>query len=189
MRTHIRVHFDKRNGEIMEENYITCLMEENSSAASSSDENSSEKTVKKPITETVVPVSVTPVTPIVEDKPVEGRSSPIVVDCVEDEDEYIEVDELPNIKSSNSPKESVEAATKEDSKSSQEPAEDAADDSSIKKYGPKYCKSCDISFNYLSTFIAHKKYYCSNTSDASSSLNSAESIVIPTNIAAAAHIV
>ncbi|CAN8003130.1 unnamed protein product, partial [Ixodes hexagonus] len=28
--------------------------------------------------------------------------------------------------------------------------------------GPKYCKSCDISFNYLSTFIAHKKYYCSS---------------------------
>ncbi|KAG0413160.1 hypothetical protein HPB47_009687 [Ixodes persulcatus] len=28
--------------------------------------------------------------------------------------------------------------------------------------GAKYCKSCDISFNYLSTFIAHKKYYCSS---------------------------
>ncbi|XP_064467066.1 zinc finger protein ush-like isoform X2 [Ornithodoros turicata] len=28
--------------------------------------------------------------------------------------------------------------------------------------GPKYCKACDISFNYLSTFIAHKKYYCSS---------------------------
>ncbi|KDR09999.1 hypothetical protein L798_00234 [Zootermopsis nevadensis] len=32
----------------------------------------------------------------------------------------------------------------------------------IKKTGPKYCKSCDISFNYLSTFIAHKKFYCSS---------------------------
>lgn len=31
-----------------------------------------------------------------------------------------------------------------------------------KKTGPKYCKSCDISFNYLSTFIAHKKFYCSS---------------------------
>lgn len=28
--------------------------------------------------------------------------------------------------------------------------------------GPKYCKSCDISFNYYSTFIAHKKFYCSS---------------------------
>lgn len=30
------------------------------------------------------------------------------------------------------------------------------------KPGPKYCKSCDISFNYYSTFIAHKKFYCSS---------------------------
>ncbi|PNF27198.1 hypothetical protein B7P43_G06490 [Cryptotermes secundus] len=34
--------------------------------------------------------------------------------------------------------------------------------SNSKKTGPKYCKSCDISFNYLSTFIAHKKFYCSS---------------------------
>lgn len=30
------------------------------------------------------------------------------------------------------------------------------------KPGPKYCKSCDISFNYYQTFIAHKKFYCSS---------------------------
>lgn len=30
------------------------------------------------------------------------------------------------------------------------------------KTGPKYCKSCDISFNYYSTFVAHKKFYCSS---------------------------
>lgn len=30
------------------------------------------------------------------------------------------------------------------------------------KPGPKYCKSCDISFNYFSTFVAHKKFYCSS---------------------------
>ncbi|GBN32875.1 hypothetical protein AVEN_122540-1 [Araneus ventricosus] len=28
------------------------------------------------------------------------------------------------------------------------------------KSGPKYCKSCDISFNYLSNFLAHKRFYC-----------------------------
>ncbi|KAK6184615.1 hypothetical protein SNE40_007054 [Patella caerulea] len=26
--------------------------------------------------------------------------------------------------------------------------------------GPKYCRNCDISFTYLSSFLAHKKYYC-----------------------------
>ncbi|KAI1309394.1 Zinc finger protein ush [Halotydeus destructor] len=34
--------------------------------------------------------------------------------------------------------------------------------SQSKKIGPKYCRSCDISFQYLSSFIAHKKYYCSS---------------------------
>lgn len=27
----------------------------------------------------------------------------------------------------------------------------------------RYCKTCDITFNYLSTFIAHQKYYCRNS--------------------------
>lgn len=30
------------------------------------------------------------------------------------------------------------------------------------KPGPKYCKSCDISFKFYQTFIAHKKFYCSS---------------------------
>lgn len=30
----------------------------------------------------------------------------------------------------------------------------------VSKSGPKYCKSCDISFNFLSNFLAHKKFYC-----------------------------
>lgn len=25
-----------------------------------------------------------------------------------------------------------------------------------------YCNACDIKFNYLNTFIAHKKFYCKN---------------------------
>ncbi|XP_022254579.1 zinc finger protein ZFPM2-like [Limulus polyphemus] len=31
-----------------------------------------------------------------------------------------------------------------------------------KNQGPKFCKSCNISFKYLPSFIAHKKYYCSS---------------------------
>lgn len=26
--------------------------------------------------------------------------------------------------------------------------------------GPKYCDTCDITFNYTKTFIAHKNFYC-----------------------------
>ncbi|PSN40344.1 hypothetical protein C0J52_17062 [Blattella germanica] len=48
-----------------------------------------------------------------------------------------------------------------------DPVEGEVQDMSVgannnKKTGSKYCKSCDISFNYLSTFIAHKKFYCSS---------------------------
>ncbi|XP_076358315.1 zinc finger protein ush-like isoform X2 [Tachypleus tridentatus] len=34
----------------------------------------------------------------------------------------------------------------------------------IKKSDSKHCRFCDISFNYLSSFIAHKKYYCASHS-------------------------
>lgn len=34
--------------------------------------------------------------------------------------------------------------------------------SANRRTGSKYCKSCDISFTYLSTFIAHKKFYCAS---------------------------
>ncbi|XP_052816544.1 zinc finger protein ZFPM1-like isoform X2 [Mya arenaria] len=39
--------------------------------------------------------------------------------------------------------------------------------SPIEKPGRKYCKHCDINFTYLSSFLTHKKYYCSarNTND------------------------
>ncbi|CAG2171307.1 unnamed protein product [Oppiella nova] len=41
-----------------------------------------------------------------------------------------------------------------------------------KKVGPKYCRSCDISFNYLASFIAHKKYYCSSHTNESTNIQS-----------------
>ncbi|KAL4234172.1 hypothetical protein ACF0H5_005825 [Mactra antiquata] len=33
--------------------------------------------------------------------------------------------------------------------------------SSMERIGRKYCKHCDINFTYLSSFLTHKKYYCS----------------------------
>lgn len=40
-----------------------------------------------------------------------------------------------------------------------------AADQNTKVAGPKYCKTCDISFNYLSNFLAHKKFYCTPRTD------------------------
>jgi len=48
------------------------------------------------------------------------------------------------------------------------PPEESLDPS---KSGPRYCRSCDISFNYLSTFIAHKKFYCSSHAGEASNNN------------------
>lgn len=43
--------------------------------------------------------------------------------------------------------------------------------SASEKIGRKYCKHCDINFTYLSSFLTHKKYYCSarNSADDSES--------------------
>ncbi|XP_067145012.1 zinc finger protein ush isoform X1 [Centruroides vittatus] len=41
----------------------------------------------------------------------------------------------------------------------------SATDQNTKVAGPKYCKTCDISFNYLSNFLAHKKFYCTPRTD------------------------
>ncbi|XP_055551112.1 zinc finger protein ush isoform X2 [Wyeomyia smithii] len=33
----------------------------------------------------------------------------------------------------------------------------------INHSGPNYCAPCDITFNYVNTYIAHKKFYCKNS--------------------------
>ncbi|XP_053402736.1 zinc finger protein ZFPM2-like [Mercenaria mercenaria] len=41
--------------------------------------------------------------------------------------------------------------------------------SASEKLGRKYCKHCDINFTYLSSFLTHKKYYCSARTSAEDS--------------------
>lgn len=41
--------------------------------------------------------------------------------------------------------------------------------------GSKYCSTCDITFNYTNTFIAHKKFYCKANKVESSRPNSGPS--------------
>lgn len=64
--------------------------------------------------------------------------------------------------------EPVEPTTPDASQPKQEPSPGDPSKSAGHKRGgvtAKYCKVCDISFNYLSTFIAHKKYYCRNSTE------------------------
>jgi len=186
---------------------------EDTPKVNSVDENSAEKTVKK--LDRVQIASPSEVKPTSEPSPttapvLEKSSSPMVVDNVDDEEEYIEVDELPNVKSEllrnhaeippaavlageeNSVGHTTSATAKVDNKSPQE-AVDNLSTNNNREYNSKYCKSCDISFKFLPTYVAHKKYYCSSqpNEENTSSLTGSESVpvVVPTNMATAAHIV
>lgn len=52
----------------------------------------------------------------------------------------------------------------EDSKASIKSTDEVNADEEVSgnnnKTGPKYCKSCDISFTYYDNFMAHKRFYC-----------------------------
>ena len=94
------------------------------------------------------------------------------------EEEYVEVEEPTSVI-----KAEPVAADADEAPSDAEVPESEAQDMTLgannnKKTGPKYCKSCDISFNYLSTFIAHKKFYCSSHSGENASGRTAEASVL-----------
>ncbi|KAL1124601.1 hypothetical protein AAG570_001225 [Ranatra chinensis] len=142
MRTHIRMHFDKRPAEVNEENFITCIVDDSSS--------------------NVAEAQIT-----AEEEGISQRGSPTgsekcnVKGEQDDEEEYIEVED---VKTEPLAIKTEEAIGGEESVEGS-PNADVPDDLSLnnnRRAGPRYCKSCDISFNYLHTFIAHKKFYCSS---------------------------
>lgn len=175
MRTHIRMHFEKRSTEIMEENYITCVMEDGSGSSMEVQTVENEDLPPgKPAEDSIESSrNCNGETVKVKEEQVERREE-------DDEDEeYIEVEEL----SSSVKTEPLRIVNVDDSRTNQgSPNNENAvnedtnvDDLSInnnKRSGPKYCKSCDISFTYLSTFIAHKKFYCSSHTSETSTTNS-----------------
>ena len=68
----------------------------------------------------------------------------------------------------NSPAVPSPGKVKQEREDTPPPNEDIVDAS---KSGPCYCRSCDISFSYFTTFIAHKKYYCSSHAGEASNNN------------------
>ncbi|RZC35255.1 zf-C2H2 6 domain containing protein, partial [Asbolus verrucosus] len=192
MRTHIRMHFDKRSPDLQEEKYITYILEDDGA--------------------NVMEVNVSPATGtpgVIDDRAVspssEGRvehlhhcnqclyssaykanvlrhakiahsprdTEEITVNgssdkgatrsmpSLDDDDIVIKKEAIePEViiaPIDDSPKEKISDG---DMKKKNEQEEEILQEAS--KTGPKYCKSCDISFNYYSTFIAHKKFYCSS---------------------------
>ncbi|XP_051164610.1 zinc finger protein ush isoform X1 [Leptopilina boulardi] len=142
MRTHIRMHFEKRGTDLQEENYITCVLDDD--------------------TTTPTPEPPPAVTPdeIPAETQVNGKS---------------EVRKSSPQPTTNSPQQppatqTLHVAGKvKQEREDTPPPEESLDPN---KTGPRYCRSCDISFTYLSTFIAHKKFYCSShTGEASNNNN------------------
>ncbi|KAF5295042.1 hypothetical protein FQR65_LT10595 [Abscondita terminalis] len=191
MRTHIRMHFDKRSPDLQEEKYISYILEDDGSNIIETSMTSSNPTsLSTPEDRAISPSS-------------EGRSEPLhhCAQCTyssvykanvlrhiklihnSQEEEHLsngstdktsksmpaldEGDEIIIKKEAIEPEviiAPVEDIVKEeiievaaDTNPKQETEQDGSN-----KNGGKYCKSCDISFNYYSTYIAHKKFYCSS---------------------------
>ncbi|XP_047347004.1 zinc finger protein ush isoform X1 [Vespa velutina] len=133
MRTHIRMHFEKRGTDLQEENYITCVLDDEA------------------VLPTPEPAPATTPEEIPTEVQINGKS------------EVRKSPQPPVLP----PPAAVTSKVKQEREESP-PPEESLDPN---KTGPRYCRSCDISFNYLSTFIAHKKFYCSSHAGEASNNN------------------
>ncbi|CAH0556822.1 unnamed protein product, partial [Brassicogethes aeneus] len=187
MRTHIRMHFDKRSPDLQEEKYISYILEDDAS-------NTMEVSVAPGLVGPVERPPASPPEPKAELPPLicphcpytssskstilrhivqvhENQNSEETVNGddkrksmpsleEEEEDEIIVKKEAiePEIIITN-PIEDIKLEEETDPRATALEQDDLQEAS---KPGQKYCKSCDIYFNYYSTFIAHKKFYCSS---------------------------
>ncbi|CAG9825302.1 unnamed protein product [Phaedon cochleariae] len=179
MRTHIRMHFDKRSPDLQEEKYITYIIEDDSSNT---------------IEVNAVPALPTP--NLTEDRSRSPNDPPepthhcshcsytspfkanvlrhlkLVHEPPKDEpitngddrkqrpgQEDDEEEEIVVKKEAMEPEVIIAQGDEPILKEEEEPDPTS---SVPARPGAKYCKSCDIYFNYYSTFIAHKKFYCSS---------------------------
>ncbi|XP_001605264.2 zinc finger protein ush isoform X2 [Nasonia vitripennis] len=149
MRTHIRMHFEKRGADLQEENYITYVLENDVTAptpepapATTPEEISSDTQQVNGKSESVVRKSPQPAPPATSPAASPSPAAPSPAAAASGKVKQEREDTPP-------PEESLDAT----------------------KAGPCYCRSCDISFNYLSTFIAHKQFYCSSHAGEASNNN------------------
>ncbi|XP_059619232.1 zinc finger protein ush isoform X2 [Phlebotomus argentipes] len=208
MRTHIRMHFEKKTTDFNEENYITCILEEdgveippaaqinpetlqpqmhscdlcNYSSSykgnvvrhiklvhsqsnhqsispsigeggeslihngNSADLSGASIKITLPPTNTSRPSSQVSVSVKIEPEQDKTEEPELVID---DSDVVVKVEASERSETPLGPP---------------APPKTPSPDDSLLTGGPKYCKVCDIRFNYLNTFIAHKKFYCKGNS-------------------------
>ncbi|KAL3282135.1 hypothetical protein HHI36_005330 [Cryptolaemus montrouzieri] len=199
MRTHIRMHFEKRSPDLQEEKYITYILEDD--GAQSVEVNVSTGCITPSVTSNITEErEISPSSEQRQENPSHqcnqcSYNSPYKANLIRhlkmvhnnphpqpietptvngssksmpalEEDEEIKVKkeaiepEVIIAPIDEPVKQEVMEANNEEKKVKLERDEDILQEAA--KAGPKYCKSCDISFNYYSTFIAHKKFYCSS---------------------------
>ncbi|XP_022918894.2 zinc finger protein ush isoform X1 [Onthophagus taurus] len=194
MRTHIRMHFDKRSPDLQEENYITYIMDDESTtetlppqiqstpnssiddrATSPSSENSKDAIHQCNLCSysSTYKANVVRHVKLVHD--VVQSSGPMsngsdksrnAKDLDEEEEIIIKKEAMEPEVIIAPVEETVKEEFVEVAKDVKPPKISLAEEADIlqeaAKPGPKYCKSCDISFNYYNSFVAHKKFYCSS---------------------------
>ncbi|KAJ8670575.1 hypothetical protein QAD02_001834 [Eretmocerus hayati] len=183
MRTHIRMHFEKRGADLQEENYITCVLEDELSAptpepppASTPEEIfSAEPQIQQQINGKSEPGSKIAGAPSPQLQPNNrSSSSPLGVRAgdvspapsprvkLEREDTPPPTAVTPSLLTQRPSRGGRGTPAPPNAPSSASVTDDVDPTTTggqqPNKAGPYYCRSCDISFNYLSTFIAHKKH-------------------------------
>ncbi|XP_014299226.1 zinc finger protein ush isoform X2 [Microplitis demolitor] len=162
MRTHIRMHFEKRGTDLQEENYITCVLDDDVTSVATPEPapattpeeipaeihvNGKTETRKSPQPLQPPPAPAAPVPPLAK-SPV-AAISPVAAPA---------------------PVVTVPTNKVKQEREDTPPPEETLDPAKTNT-NSRYCRSCDISFNYLSTFIAHKKFYCSSHAGEASNNN------------------
>ncbi|XP_048508503.1 zinc finger protein ush isoform X2 [Athalia rosae] len=176
MRTHIRMHFEKRGTDLQEENYITCVLDD--------------ETI--PTAPTPEPAAATTPDEIPGDQPILHSTSSVngnLSEVIQKSPQLVQsgvttaktailttaTSTTSNTSSVMIPNNIIPHVGVKQERDDTPPPEESLDPT---KTGPRYCHSCDISFTYLSTFIAHKKFYCSShAGEASNNNNNSSSHV------------
>ncbi|KAI5704238.1 hypothetical protein M8J75_003269 [Diaphorina citri] len=203
MRTHIRMHFETRSADVVEDNFITCLLDDPAVNNNNECTDISKPSLRQSIGENLnnndidMPPESINVNGIIrsnkkkfddvtlddEERRVENNIKKEVIDA----EEYIDVDEDSDCHVENNCKlnpsspnvENTLDLTRSNSESHVKFEPDVVarlqNEVSVKKenLGPenvrmeaesdeqsRYCTTCDITFNYASSLIAHKKFYC-----------------------------
>ncbi|XP_050439177.1 zinc finger protein ush [Adelges cooleyi] len=157
LRTHIRMHFNKRMiPDLMEEDYVTCVMDENS-IADNNGRQPAGKTSPGVVDDADRPSAVVATLAAGNHCGDNGGNdeNPVAGVIVKQE---------PNGGGTNAATDSGDGY-EQDQPAGRALSDDNNDEDDGSATTAKYCKVCDISFNYLSTFIAHKKYYCRNSAE------------------------